>query len=255
MYYFLSDAHLGSHVVTDDVRAHEQKIVDWLNMARRDATAIFLLGDIFDFWFEYPRVVPKGFTLLLGTLRSICQEGIPVHFFTGNHDVWTFGYLEQEVGLIVHREPQIFTIEGKQFFLAHGDGLGDDDRGFKFIRWIFHNRACQWAFAHLVPTTWGMAFGQRWSEGRRRKHIQYLPKYRGEKREPLVIFAKQYAQQHPEIDYFVFGHRHIELNLMLNGGSQMLIIGDFMRQFTYATFDGEQISLENFIDDTLADNQ
>ena len=126
-YYFLSDAHLGTRVVLD-ARAHEQKVVDWLDMAKLDATEIFLLGDIFDFWFEYKMVVPKGFTRLFGKLREITESGIPVHFFVGNHDLWTFGYLEQEVGLIVHMAPLTIELGGKQFFMAHGDGLGDKSR-------------------------------------------------------------------------------------------------------------------------------
>ncbi len=244
-YYFLSDAHLGSRVMTDQ-HTHEQRLVDWLDMVKTDATAIFLLGDIFDFWFEYRTVVPKGFTRLLGKLREIAESGVPVHFFAGNHDMWTFGYLEQEVGLIVHREPQLFTLEGRQFFLAHGDGLGDRNRKFSLIRRIFHSRACQWAFRNLIPVNAGMTFGQRWSESNRRRHERNAVGYLGEDREPLVLFAKQHAAQHPDIDYYIFGHRHIVLNLMLPSRSQMLIIGDFMREFSYAVFDGEQISIENF---------
>ncbi|MGN0186499.1 MAG: UDP-2,3-diacylglucosamine diphosphatase [Paludibacteraceae bacterium] len=244
-YYFLSDAHLGSRVVSDQ-HAHEQRLVDWLDMAQNDATAIFLLGDIFDFWFEYATVVPKGFTRLLGKLREITESGIPVHFFVGNHDLWTFGYLEQEIGLIVHREPQIFILEDKRFFMAHGDGLGDNDRKFSLIRRIFHNHACQWAFRNLLPTTIGINFGQRWSENNRRRHERQNIGFLGEHREPLVLFAKQHSMQHPDIDYYIFGHRHIVLNLMLNGGSQVLILGDFIKEFTYATFDGKTMAIENF---------
>lgn len=244
-YYFLSDAHLGSHTIADR-HAHEQRLVDWIDSVRTDAAAIFLLGDIFDFWFEYKTVVPKGFTRLLGKLRETTEAGVPIHFFTGNHDLWTFGYLEQEVGLIVHREPQIFTLEGKRFFLAHGDGLGDNDRTFSLIRRIFHSRTCQWAFRNLLPTTAGMTFGQRWSESNRRKHEQHAIGYMGEDREPLVLFAKRHAAQHTDIDYYIFGHRHIVLNLMLKSGCQVLVIGDFMREFSYAVFDGETVAIENF---------
>ena len=244
-YYFLSDAHLGARVI-DNPHAHEQRLVDWLDMAQTDAAAIFLLGDIFDFWCEYTTVVPKGFTRLLGKLREITEVGIPVHFFVGNHDLWTFGYLEQEVGLIVHREPQLFTLEGKQFFMAHGDGLGDRDRKFSLIRRIFHSRTCQWAFRHLLPATIGIKFGQRWSESNRRRHERQNIGFLGENVEPLVLFAKQHAVQHPDIDFYVFGHRHIVLNLMLKNSSQVLIIGDFIREFSYATFDGDTMAIENF---------
>ncbi len=243
-YYFLSDAHLGSLTVAD-THAHEQRLVNWLDSVRTDAAAIFLLGDIFDFWFEYKTVVPKGFTRLLGKLREITESGIPVHFFVGNHDLWTFGYLEEEIGLIVHREPQIFTLEGKRFFLAHGDGLGDDDRKFSLIRKIFHSRFCQWAFRNVLPVNVGMNFGQRWSASNRRKHEQHAYDFLGEDKEPLVLFAKRHSEENP-VDFYIFGHRHIVLNLMLKNGSQMLIIGDFMKEFSYAVFDGEQIAIENF---------
>ncbi|MEI8086635.1 MAG: UDP-2,3-diacylglucosamine diphosphatase, partial [Paludibacter sp.] len=133
MIYFLSDAHLGSLIVRDP-RAHEKKLVDWLDTVKTDATAIYLLGDLFDFWFEYHTVVPKGFVRFLGKLAELTDAGIEVHFFTGNHDIWTFGYLENEVGLIVHREPQTVQLGNKRFFLAHGDGLHAEDRGFELLR-------------------------------------------------------------------------------------------------------------------------
>jgi len=243
-YYFLSDAHLGTRVIRD-THAHEQKLVDWLDMVRQDATAIFLLGDIFDFWFEYKMVVPKGFTRLLGKLREITESGIPVHFFVGNHDLWTFGYLEQELGLIVHDAPRTMELGGKTFFLAHGDGLGDKNRSFSFIRSIFHSKTCQRLFRSLVPSAWGLSFGFRWSERNRRKHDSRNVKFLGEDKEPLVLFAKQHALDH-SVDYYVFGHRHIVLNLMLKSKSQVLIIGDFMREFSYAVFDGDTMAIENF---------
>ena len=243
-YYFLSDAHLGTRVVSD-THAHEQKLVDWLEMAKLDATAIFLLGDIFDFWFEYKMVVPKGFTRLLGKLREITESGIPIHFFVGNHDLWTFGYLEQELGLIVHSAPLTVELGDKQFFLAHGDGLGDKSRSFSFIRSIFHNKTCQRLFRSLIPSSWGLSFGFRWSESNRRKHDKNNVKFLGEDQEPLVLFAKHHALENP-IDFYVFGHRHIVLNLMLQSKTQVLIIGDFMREFSYAVFDGTTMAIENF---------
>lgn len=243
-YYFLSDAHLGTRVVRD-ARAHEQKVVDWLDMAKLDATEIFLLGDIFDFWFEYKMVVPKGFTRLFGKLREITESGIPVHFFVGNHDLWTFGYLEQEVGLIVHMAPLTIELGGKQFFLAHGDGLGDKSRPFSFIRALFHSKTVQRLFRSLVPSNWALNFGFRWSESNRRKHDKRDVKFLGEDREPLVLFAKQHSLDHA-IDFYIFGHRHIVLNLMLASKARVVILGDFMREFSYGVFDGKTMNVENF---------
>lgn len=242
-YYFLSDAHLGTPVVAD-MRAHEQKVVAWLDMAGKDATQIFLLGDIFDFWFEYKRVVPKGYNRVLGKLCELTDKGIPVHFFIGNHDLWTFGYLEQEIGLIVHKKPFEVELSGKRFFLAHGDGLMDDNRTFKLLRKIFNSRFCQKLFA-ILPSSWGLGFGYAWSASNRRKHDQINLDFQGEHKEPLLIFANDHASTN-NIDYYIFGHRHILLHFMLRNQSQIVILGDFMKTFSYAVFDGEAMNLEFF---------
>lgn len=232
--YFMADAHLGTRTIAD-VRAHEQRIVNWLDAASRDAEAIYLLGDIFDFWFEYKTVVPKGYCRLLGKLCEITDSGIPVHFFTGNHDLWTFGYLEQEIGLIVHRNPIITQIGGKKFFLAHGDGLNDNSHSFKLLRAIFHNKLLQKGFRALPPT-WGQRLGYAWSARNRRNH-DLKGSFRSMEHEPLIRFAMQHSSQH-NVDYYIFGHRHILLQKTLPTGAQIAIIGDFMQQFSYAVFDG-----------------
>ena len=243
--YFLSDAHLGSLAI-DHGRMQERRLVRFLDSIKEKAKAIYLLGDMFDFWNEYKYVVPKGYTRFLGKLSELTDMGVEVHFFTGNHDIWTYGYLEKECGLIVHTKPETTEIYDKVFYLAHGDGLGDHDRKFSLIRRIFHSRTCQWAFRHLLPATIGIKFGQRWSESNRRRHERQNIGFLGENAEPLVLFAKQHAVQHPDIDFYVFGHRHIVLNLMLKNSSQVLIIGDFIREFSYATFDGDTMAIENF---------
>ena len=243
--YFLSDAHLGSLAI-DHGRMQERRLVRFLDSIKEKAKAIYLLGDMFDFWNEYKYVVPKGYTRFLGKLSELTDMGVEVHFFTGNHDIWTYGYLEKECGLIVHTKPETTEIYDKVFYLAHGDGLGDRDRKFSLIRRIFHSRTCQWAFRHLLPATIGIKFGQRWSESNRRRHERQNIGFLGENAEPLVLFAKQHAVQHPDIDFYVFGHRHIVLNLMLKNSSQVLIIGDFIREFSYATFDGDTMAIENF---------
>lgn len=249
-YYFLSDAHLGARVV-NNAAAHQQKLIDWLEMAQTDATEIFLLGDIFDFWFEFPKTIPQGYDLLLKKLKQITQKGIPVHFFIGNHDIWTFGFLEKEIGLIVHKQPQIQELCGKRFFLAHGDGLGDKNFGFKLIRTIFYSRICQTLFRYLIPPRLGYKFGFAWSEHNRLKHLKMGAEYKGESHEPIVIFAKQHSLQNA-VDYYVFGHRHIVLNLLLATRSQLLIIGDFMNEFSYAVFDGKTVEIKNFSDNENA---
>lgn len=241
MIYFLSDAHLGSRLVKDP-RAHEKKLVDWLEGTKVDATAIYLLGDIFDFWFEYRTVVPKGFVRFLGKLAELVDAGIEVHYFTGNHDIWTFGYLEEEVGLIVHRKPLTVQLGSKRFLLAHGDGIDPDDHGFKLIRRIFHSPLAQKIF-RWVPPQLGQEFGYNWSKRNRRKHIKYENKYLGEHDESLVIFAKKYFEKN-DVDFIVFGHRHIALDLQLKNNKRVIILGDFVGIFSYGVFDGEDFRLE-----------
>ncbi len=238
--YFLSDAHLGSRVVADG-RAHEQRLVNFLDSIKCDAKAIYLLGDMFDFWFEYKTVVPKGFVRFLGKLAEFVDSGIAVHFFIGNHDMWTFGYLEQEIGVTVHRKPEVVEINGKTFFLTHGDGLNKQSCDFRFLRSIFHNRILQ-KFFMWVPPRLGLNFGYTWAKNNRLKKNGKDFSYKGEDKEYLVLFAKQYAEKQP-IDYFIFGHRHIELDLQLRNKSRVLILGDWLESFSYAVFDGEDICL------------
>jgi len=243
MIYFLSDAHLGSLLVKDK-RVHEKKLFDWLDQVKTDATIIYLLGDIFDFWFEYKTVVPKGFVRVLGKLAELTDSGIEIHFFIGNHDIWTFGYLEKEIGLIIHKEPYNVQLGNKKFFLAHGDGISVDDHGFKFIRKIFHSNTAQKLF-RLVPAQLGQDFGYNWSKNNRIKHQEYDNKYLGEDKEALILFAKKYAGNH-DIDFLIFGHRHIALDLQLRDKKRVVILGDFVSLFSYGVFDGENFWLEYF---------
>lgn len=241
MIYFISDAHLGSRIVTNP-REHEMRLVNWLDKVKKDAEAIFMLGDMFDFWFEYKTVMPKGYVRFLGKLAELVDSGIEIHFFTGNHDIWTFGYLENEVGLIVHRKPQTFELKGKKFYMAHGDGLYTEEKGFGLIRKIFHSRTCQKLF-RLLPPEIGQNFGYAWSESNRKKIMHLDNKFQGEENETLVAFAKKYSEN-LEVDYMIFGHRHIELNLELKNKSRVVILGDFIGIFSYGVFDGENLWLE-----------
>lgn len=245
--YFLADAHLGSLAI-EHRRTQERRLVRFLDEIKHKAEAVYLLGDMFDFWNEYRYVVPKGYTRFLGKLSELTDMGVEVHYFVGNHDLWTYGYLEQECGVTLHRKPATVELHGKTFLLAHGDGLGDPDPKFKALRWCFHNRLCQKALNFLHPY-WGMMLGLNWAKHSRMKREDGKePPYMGEDKEHLVLFAKDYLRTHPDIDYFLFGHRHIELDLLLTKQSRMMILGDWIWQFTYAVFDGEHIFMENYVE-------
>ena len=229
-------------------------MVRFLDDIKNKAEAVYLLGDMFDFWFEYQEVVPKGYTRFLGKISELTDMGVEVHFFTGNHDIWTWKYLIRECGVILHREPVTIALADKTFYIGHGDGLGDNSRGFRFIRSVFHNRVCQWLFRWLHPDL-GVRWGLAWAKHSRLKHEPNLhdgeggdPPYQGEDKEPLVLYAKGYLSTHPDVNYFLFGHRHIELDLMLTHQSRLLILGDWISQFTYAVFDGRELRLDNYIE-------
>ena len=245
--YFLSDAHLGSLAI-EHGRMQERRLVRFLDSIKTKAAAIYLLGDMFDFWNEYRHVVPKGYTRFLGKVSELTDMGVEVHFFTGNHDLWTYGYLEQECGMTVHRKPSTVEIYGKVFYLAHGDGLGDPDSKFKLLRKMFHSHTCQ-VLLNAIHPRWGMALGLNWAKKSRLKRADGKePPYMGEDKEYLVLYTKEYLKTHSDIDYFIYGHRHIELDLMLSRKTRMMIIGDWIWQFTYVVFDGEHIFLEEYVE-------
>ena len=245
--YFISDAHLGSLAI-DHGRMHERRLVRFLDSIKHKAAAVYMLGDMFDFWYEYHTVVPRGYTRFLGKVSDLTDMGVEVHFFTGNHDIWAYDYLERECGVVLHKQPLTTEIYDRIFLLAHGDGLGDPDRGFRLIRSVFHNRLCQRLFSALHPR-WGMWFGLEWARRSRLKRPDgQEPPYMGEHKEPLVLYAKSYIREHPSVDYLIFGHRHIELDLQLSKKARMMILGDWISQFSYAVFDGEHIFLEDYVE-------
>jgi len=246
--YILSDAHLGSWAI-DHGRMQERRLVRFLDNIKDKAAAVYLLGDMFDFWYEWKYTVPKGYTRFLGKLSELADMGVEVHFFTGNHDIWMYGYLKEECGVILHKKPETVELYNKVFYLAHGDGLGDPNRSFQFVRSIFHNKTCQWLFTHFIPQSWAMKFGLSWAKRSRLKRADGKePPYMGEDKEYLVQYTKQYMKEHSEIDYFIYGHRHIELDLMLSRKTRMMIIGDWIWQFTYVVWDGEHLFLEEYVE-------
>lgn len=243
--YFASDAHLGARFHKDPL-ATEKKLVRWLDSIKPDASAIYFLGDMFDYWFEYKYVVPKGFTRFLGKVAELADTGIEIHFFIGNHDIWMFDYLPKETGAIIHCEPLTIDLLGKRFFLGHGDEVDDRSLSFRFIRALFRNKFCQWLYAGIHPR-WTMGFAYAWSLHSRQSGLQQKKdKYEGEDAEYLVSFAKDYLKTHPDINFFIFGHRHIMLDLMLSRSSRLLIAGDWMKLFSYIEWDGETLILEQF---------
>ena len=243
--YFVSDMHFGSDIFDSSLK-REKRFVRWLDSIKAEAKTLYLLGDIFDFWFEYRKAVPHGFTRFLGKIAEMSDAGTEIHYFTGNHDIWVYDYLPQEIGVILHKKPLVTEISGKTFYLAHGDGLGDKSHSFKLIRWVFHNRLCQKLF-RLIHPDMGIGLAQIWAKSSRMKELSNPAPYFGEDKEHLVLYAKEYIQAHPHIDYLIFGHRHILLDFMLNKKSRMMIIGDWLQYFSYAVFDGKNLTLEQFL--------
>lgn len=242
--YFASDFHLGTPTPKAS-RVREHKILRWLEHIKEDAAALYLVGDVFDFWFEYQTVVPKGAVRLLGKLAEWSDRGVDIHIFVGNHDLWMRDYLPQELGITVHHHPIVTELMGKRFFIGHGDGLGPADYGYKRLRKIFTNPFCQWLFRWLHPD-WGMRLAQHSSHASR--DAQSAPeRFLGPKREWLLQYATRKLQQLPDTDYFIFGHRHLPLDIELhNGHSRYVNLGEWLQACTYAEFDGEQLHLRAF---------
>lgn len=240
--YFASDVHLGLPGVELPLD-REKRFVRWLDMAKEDAKAIYLLGDIFDFWYEYKKVVPRGFSRFIGKLSELTDAGIDVHFFTGNHDIWAFDYLEQECGVRIHREPYVTRINGKVFFLHHGDGLGKYDRKYKALKMLFTSKVAQCLFSNLVHPNWALWFGHKWSySSRYSKGIAET--YRGEK-EFIYQFAVEESLK-GNYDFMIFGHRHTPVEVQLPNDAKMFILGDWITSSIYAVFDGEKVELVKF---------
>lgn len=237
--YFASDFHLGVPNYKKS-REREDSIIRWLEMIRHDAQEIYLVGDLFDFWFEYKSVIPKGFIRLQGKIAEITDSGIPVYFFTGNHDMWMFNYFEKELGIAMYRSPVKREYNGKKFYIGHGDGLGPGDYSYKLLKRIFASSICQWFFGWLHPTI-GMWIANRWSKSSRAASDK-KEKFLGEENEWLAIYSKEILKQE-HFDYFIFGHRHLPLDIRLNEKSRYINLGEWMHANSYAVFDGHELKL------------
>jgi len=241
--YFASDFHLGVPTYEKSLE-REKLVVQWLDKVKNDAEAIYLVGDIFDFWFEYKHAIPKGFVRLQGKIAELTDQGISIHFFTGNHDMWMFGYHEKELGIKMHRSPFLFEAQGKKIFIGHGDGLGPGDRGYKFIKKVFANRFFQWCFARLHPN-FGIGIANYFSKSSRAATGDEDERFLGEDKEWLAIYAKE-ELQNQHVDYFIFGHRHLPLAIKVGDNSTYFNLGDWLKYYTYGVLENGEFSLKTY---------
>lgn len=241
--YFASDNHLGAPTRAQSL-PREKKFVKWLDTIKKDASAIFLLGDLFDFWFEYKRVVPKGFTRILGKLAELSDSGIPIYYFVGNHDLWMNGYFEEELNISVFHKPQEYTFNDATFLIGHGDGLGPGDKGYKRMKRVFTNPFSKWLFKWIHPDL-GVKLAQYLSVKNKMISGDEDVTFLGEDNEWLVQYCKRQLEV-KHCNYFVFGHRHLPLQIDLKNNSEYINLGDWITYFTYGVFDGEKFALEKF---------
>jgi UDP-2,3-diacylglucosamine hydrolase len=240
--YFASDFHLGAPSL-EKSKARERKIVKWLDSIKEDAAAILLIGDIFDFWFEYKHAIPKGFIRLQGKLAELTDAGIPVLFFTGNHDMWMFDYFPEELNIPILREPISTTLGNKTFYIGHGDGLGPGDHTYKLLKKVFNNKLCQWAFARIHPNL-GIGVANMWSRRSRISNVKKDEAFLGEE-EWLVHYCKE-VEEKQHHDYYVFGHRHLPLDLPIGQTSRYINLGEWVSYCSYAVYDGTSLTLDYF---------
>ena len=241
--YFASDNHLGAP--TKDASApREKKFVAWLDDIKQDAAAIFLLGDLFDFWFEYKTVIPKGFTRTLGKLAEISDSGIPVYFFVGNHDLWMDDYFKTELNIPVYHQPEEFVLNNKTFFIGHGDGLGPADKGYKRMKKVFTHPFFKWLFRWVHPDV-GMRIAQYLSVKNKLISGDDDAKFLGEENEWLAQYSQKKLEEKHR-DFFIFGHRHLPLEIELNPSSKYINLGDWIGYYTYGVFDGDKMELKKY---------
>lgn len=241
--YFSSDNHLGAPTQAESL-PREKIFVRWLDSIKHDAEAIFLLGDLFDFWFEYKTVVPKGFVRTLGKLAELRDSGIQIHFFVGNHDLWMHDYFEKELNIPVYHKPKEFTFNKKNFLIGHGDGLGPGDKGYKRMKRVFTNPLSKWLFRWLHPDI-GVRIAQHLSVKNKLISGDDDKEFLGEEKEWLVQYSKRKLES-KHYDYFVFGHRHLPMEIEVGQNSTYYNLGDWISFYTYGVFDGEKFELKSF---------
>lgn len=256
--YFTSDAHLGSGYHANPLEV-ERRLVRWLNFIEPNAKAIYFLGDIFDYWFEYRNVVPRGYVRFLGKVAELSDKGIEIHFFAGNHDVWFADYIETEIGATIHHQAEVIDIDGKRFRLSHGD------EEYRSVAWVnnflyklFRSKVARVLFAAIHPR-WTVGFAMAWSlhsrqKGQKHKTLGDIPHaYRNDyfdvEKEHLVRYTKALLKDNPDIDFYLYGHRHLMLDLSLSGGKRMMILGEWFNYNSYAVWNGEYLMLDQFEQD------
>lgn len=241
--YFLSDFHLGAPNAEVSL-IREKKIVQFLDEIKKDAEQIFIVGDLFDFWYEYKKVVPRGYTRILGKLAELTDSGIAIHFFVGNHDMWMNDYFQKELNILVYFEPKTFEFNNKKFMIGHGDGLGPGDAGYKFIKKIFRNKICQSLFG-LLPPYIGMGIAHYFSNKSRSREDSNIEVFLGEENEWLLTYSKEVLQKE-HVHYFIFGHRHLPIDFSLNENSRYVNLGEWINYNSYAVFDGNDLELKYY---------
>ncbi|MFI5152101.1 MAG: UDP-2,3-diacylglucosamine diphosphatase [Chitinophagales bacterium] len=242
--YFLSDFHLGAPNQAASLE-REKKLVRFLDEIKGHSKEIFIVGDLFDFWYEYRTVVPKGYTRILGKLAELTDSGIVIHFFVGNHDMWMKGYFEKELNIPVYFETRIFERHGKKLMIGHGDGLGPGDHRYKMLKKIFRNPVCQWLFGILPPAV-GVGLANYFSRKSRAMTGLELSKFYGEDNEWLISYCKEVLKKE-HIDFFIFGHRHLPIDFSLHADSRYINLGDWIHYYSYAVMNGGEISLTSLI--------
>lgn len=225
----------------------EKLIVQWLEEIEKDAGELWMLGDIFDYWFEYNKVVPRGFTRFLGKLATLSDAGVKMHLIPGNHDIWVFNYLSSEIGLEIHRSALIKSWNNHQFLLSHGDGLHRGDFSYRMLQKIFKNRLMQWLYARIHPNG-STAFAHWWSKKSRSKHGE-MEEFLGVEKEHQILYAREQIVKNPDIEFFIFGHRHIPYDIRISEKSRAVCLGDWIGNFTYGVFDGEEFELKRYLPD------
>jgi UDP-2,3-diacylglucosamine hydrolase len=241
--YFASDFHFGvpNHTISLE---REKKVVAWLESIKSDAECVFLLGDLFDFWFEYNKTVPKGFVRFLGKLAELQDQGISIKIFTGNHDLWMFEYFPTEIGAQIFNDPILLKIGETKLLLGHGDGLGPGDKTYKLLKKVFTSSLCQWLFARIHPNL-GITLAHRWSRNSRISNMKLEEKFQGEEREFLLAWCKE-LEKTEHHDYYVFGHRHLPLDLKVGDSSRYINLGEWVHFSPYAEFDGNKMEIKSF---------